>query len=203
MSKYVQCPKCRSMNRDVDTKCYQCDEPLTPSLSDTQTNSSQDVPDIQKANDVKVPSYAYKMPKQDRESTIIHGLRSGALAGAITGTLCGIFCSAFGSMFASAVISNLAGIGIAGIVIFFIVLVSDVVYGTIIGAILGSMNVLCYQYDCIKIGSLAGIIVGIITALTGLGGFSGIIGGAAHGALLGYLASFVERRIFRKQYAEL
>jgi hypothetical protein len=204
MNKYVPCPHCGSQNRETDKKCYQCDGLLNgEGPASPQVKQSEFIAPPGPSPAASVPGYRRTVEKVDRDSTVVHGLRSGALAGVTTGLICGLFCSMFSSMFASAITNSLAGIGIAGFVVFIVVFLSNVIYATIIGAILGGMNVLCYQADCLKFGSIAGIIVGVVLLFTGMGGVQGIIGGAANGALIGYLASFFERRVFRKQYAEL
>ncbi len=152
-------------------------------------------------------STKFQTEKQNRDSTVVHGLRSGALAGVITGTVCGLTCSFFGGMLASGMMADtmgqIAAAGKAGLIIFTVIFIIHVIFATIVGAILGGMNVLCYQADCIKFGAIAGAIVGIILLLLGMNSLTNVLGNATDGAIIGYLASYIERSWFRKQYAEL
>ena len=202
MNRYIPCPHCGSQNREVDTSCYQCGKPLDAAPAEPAAGLPSEGP-IPPGPEARLLRRGFDIEKPDRDSTVIHGLRSGAIAGAITGIVCGLFCSFFGSMLAGAAVDSMAALGLAGVVIFIIIFIGQVIYGTIIGAILGGMNVLCYQADCMKIGGIAGLIVSIILWLTHMSGFTGIFSGMVHGAILGYLASYIERRVFRKQYAEL
>lgn len=204
MKQYIPCPHCGSMNREADAVCYQCGKPMARSSVEAESpGRPADSAPIPPSQETRIPRTEFAVQKTDRDSTVVHGLRSGAIAGAISGLLCGLFCSFFGSMLSSAAIESMAGIGLVGVVVFFIVLISNVIYGAIIGAILGGMNVLCYQADCIKFGAIAGVVLGVIFLLLGWSSFMGLLSEAAHGSMIGYLASYVERRIFRKQYAEL
>jgi hypothetical protein len=212
MIKYVPCPHCGSMNREIDTKCYSCEATLAGRPADAMggapspgaDNSAPIPPDP----GTRVPgSTKFSPEKQNRDSTIIHGLRSGAIAGAIVGTFCGLTCSLFGGMIGGAISSSLGGqlasAGLVAVIVFLAIFISQVIFATIIGAILGGMNVLCYQTDCIKFGAIAGIIVGVVFWLLGRGGSVGFFGNATNGAIIGWLACYVERSWFRKQYAEL
>jgi hypothetical protein len=206
MNRYMSCPHCGSQNRESDANCYQCNGLLKGAGPSAAAPASSAPPaPMAPLPGTAVPGYRKTIEKVDRDSTIVHGLRSGALAGVATGLICGLTCSLFGSVFFGALMDSLPGTAMAGALIFILVFFSNIIYGTIFGAILGGMNVLCYQADCLKFGSIAGGIIGL--AFWAIGGFhglpTGILAEAGHGAMLGYLASYMERRVFRKQYAEL
>jgi hypothetical protein len=209
--KYISCPHCGSQNRETDTNCYMCEKPL----SGAPAPGEGAIPDGGEAIPPKASTHiphapAYKLQTQDKESTWIHGLRSGALSGVVLGTVCGLTCSAFYSMIFSAFLpqlstgSQVAAAGVFGIIFFFIIFFANVIYGAVIGAILGAMNVLCYQVDCAKIGAIAGVVISLVFSVIGHN-FSagGIFGGVTHGAIIGVLASYIEKKVFRKQYAEI
>lgn len=206
MTKYIPCPHCGSLNREIDNTCYQCGKTIAGSSPDSslsiQLKSSRGGP-IPPPPETMLPNSRYKVERVDRDSTVVHGLMSGALAGVTTGAMYGIINAIFASMFASIAMESIVGLGSVGVIIFFITLFLYAIYGTILGAILGAMNMLCYQADCLKFGSYAGVLISIINCLFGFGCFFGITIGISSGAILGYLASYIERHIFRKQYAEL
>lgn len=92
-----------------------------------------------------------------------------------------------------------------GMLIFAVAFGSEVLYGAVLGAILGALNLLCYRADSCKIGSYYGAGIAVVYSV-----FSGaiffilynVIFGAVHGTIVGCTASFFEKR-FRGQYADL
>lgn len=209
--KYVSCPHCGSQNRETDTKCYMCEKSMDGAPAAGEGALPDGTSAIPPRSETHIPkSSFFKMQTQNRDTTWIDGLRSGALSGVVLGTVCGLTCSLFYGMIISAFlpaasIGNQAAMaGLAGIIFFFIIFLSNVVYGALIGALLGGINVLCYQLDSAKIGGLVGLVIAVVFALIGQKfNVTGIFGGAAHGAMIGVLASYIEKKVFRKQYAEI
>ncbi|MGV8119127.1 MAG: hypothetical protein AB2L14_05110 [Candidatus Xenobiia bacterium LiM19] len=211
MMKYIPCPHCGSQNRETDTKCYMCEKPMSGAPAAGEGVLPDGDSAIPPRSETHIPkSSFFKMPAQNRDTTWIDGLRSGALSGVALGTVCGLTCSLFYGMIISAFLpesslGNQAAVaGLAGIIFFFIIFFSNVVYGALIGALLGGINVLCYQLDCAKIGGIIGLVLAVVFALIGHSfNLTGIFSGAVHGAMIGVLASYIEKKVFRKQYAEL
>ncbi len=209
--KYIPCIHCGAQNRETDTKCYMCEKPLSGELSEGEGVIPDSSSAIPPRAETRIPhASSYKMPMADRDSTWIQGLRSGALSGVVMGTLCGISCSLFWGFLAAAftppqsVGNQVAVAGMAGIFFFFIIFLCNVFYGAIVGALLGGINVLCYQLDCAKIGGIIGLVLAIIGAIISHRfGIMNFFAGATHGAMLGVLASYIEKKVFRKQYAEI
>ena len=119
----------------------------------------------------------------DRSSTIVQGLRSGVISGAIIALVAGILSAALGSLFSG---SALVGIGL-----FIIVFIYWLIAGIIIGAIAGATSSLCFYQNAAGIGAIVGFIMLFL-----VGGSWYINIGLGSGA--GYLASYIERKYFRK-----
>ncbi|MDQ7822348.1 MAG: hypothetical protein RDV48_06095 [Candidatus Eremiobacteraeota bacterium] len=201
MTRFVTCPRCGAMNRDIDEKCYQCEAPLAQGAAPSgEAPASLGVP-IPPKSDTKIPRYEYEespVPKKDTSSTWFQGIRSGAIAGAVIGVLSGLFFTFYGGTYTASFISSLAGAGMAGAAIFVAVFLGCVIYGALLGMLVGVLNVLCIQIECMKFGSITGGIATILLWLTGGGELVLVLGGAFLGGLIGSLTSFVERSIFRQ-----
>lgn len=72
----------------------------------------------------------------------------------------------------------------------------------VLGVILGFMDELCYQQDAARIGGTYGGALGILSLITGMGTLHGVVFGAMWGAFAGIIISYVEKKWYRKQYAE-
>jgi len=135
----------------------------------------------------------------DRSSNIVQGLRSGVLAGVVIGLVDAILSALFG-----AVTSNdVTGAAVAGVFLFIWVFICWIVKGVIIGAIAGLTNSLCYYRNASGIGAIiGGISVFLFPGCLWLSslGLCLFIWGAniAVGGALGSLASYIERKYFRK-----
>ncbi len=121
----------------------------------------------------------------DRSSNIVQGVRSGAVAGVIIGIVSAILSAIIGMLF-----SGSLGFGV--IILVFVAIVW-IVKGIIIGAISGVTNSLCYYQNASGIGAIVG----------GVSSFLPFVGGnlwvdIALGGALGSLASYIERKYFRK-----
>ena len=119
----------------------------------------------------------------DRSSTIVQGLRSGVISGAIIALVAGILSAALGSLF--------SGSAVVGIGLFIIVFIYWLIAGIIIGAIAGATSSLCFYRNAAGIGAIVGFIMLFL-----VGGSWYINIGLGSGA--GYLASYIERKHFRK-----
>lgn len=151
------------------------------------------------------PSAFHHPPKmnRDRSSNWRQGLRSGLKAGLFLGVLRGMYAAFFGGLFAS-IGAGLGGAALASFIVFAIVVVITMVQGAVTGAAIGSMDELCYQYDASRTGSLVGLgwcLLWVVTGNMSIFDILGFAGAAGFGAVLGWMASFFEKRS-RGQYAE-
>jgi hypothetical protein len=119
----------------------------------------------------------------DRSSNITQGLRSGVIAGAIIALVAGILTAAIGSLF--------SGSAVLGAGLFIIVFIYWLIAGIIIGAISGATSSLCFYQNSAAIGAIVGF---IMLFLVGGSWYINI----ALGTGAGYLASYIERKHFRK-----
>lgn len=119
----------------------------------------------------------------DRSSTVTQGLRSGAIAGFIVGIVGALIIGILGTVF--------TGSALAGGIVFVIVIISWTIQGLIVGAVAGATNSLCFYKNASGIGAIVGFISFFI-----LGG--DIYLNVILGAFLGSLASYIERKHFRK-----
>ena len=120
----------------------------------------------------------------DRSSNITQGLRSGVIAGSIIALVAAILSAALGSLF--------TGSAAVGIGFFIFVFIYWFFAGIVIGAIAGATSSLCYYQNSSGIGVIVGVIMCLL--LPSLGWYINIGCGSA----IGYLASYIERKHFRK-----
>lgn len=195
---YMNCPHCRMSNKQSDDSCYNCEKPLHEGPELDEDGAPVNAPQLQGA---PPPGQASKhfVERSDRSSTLVHGLRAGAVAGLTWG----IFAAGARTMTGGALVigireSTTSGFltGMAGI--FFVLLLFHVVYGVILGAILAVTQRLCFQSDAVWLGGIFGTLVAIF--VTG-NWFTFFYWEAPLGAAAGGFISFVERSWFRKQYA--
>ncbi len=199
---YRNCPHCRSMNRDTDTTCYNCGKELD-AIADGPPGGWQTVPgDTGRTVGSGEPEGRGYRPSSkptglslpDRDSNLVQGIRSGAVAGACVGAFKGIWAFLFAGFFAT----SYAQWGGFGVIAFGIVVVLWVIEGVIIGGILGATNRLCYAVDAGTLGAVIGVVSQCILIFAGISG--SLVWAALWGAVLGNLACHFEKTIFRKQY---
>lgn len=139
------------------------------------------------------------MERSDRSSTLIHGVRSGAVAGLAWGVFAAGYRTATGGTLAVGAVADTMGGFLGGMLgVFMALLMFHVVYGVILGVILAVTQKLCYKSDAIWLGGIFGAVTGVLTGnLFSFWWWEGPLGAAA-----GALICFVERSWFRNQYAE-
>lgn len=187
---YRPCPSCGQQNRSEDANCWSCQGDL----------AAEPAPEPLPA---AAPSLGSGPAPADRSSTWLHGLRSGAAAGAVFGVLFGMMGSMFGALITSGFTNRLETAGMVGALIFLVVLVEKVIFGSLLGTVLGALGELCYQIDAARVGAWFGAAWAVLSWLFLGGSFMGIVFSAGYGAAVGWLASYIEKRVFRRQYAEL
>ena len=144
------------------------------------------------------PTPIRKSPRaDDRESTWQDGVKSGLKVGLITGSLWGAYGAFFGATLASAATSKVSLLGAVGLAVFVNIFVVEVIYCLAIGVIAGSLSILCYKYDAMKVGSTVGVIYSLMNF-----SFAGVFWAAAYGSLAGWWISHAEKRS-RGQYSEI
>ena len=173
--KYRSCPSCQSQNREIDTKCYNCEAELGAAPAEPETLAAP------------IGSTTGFSQNPDRSSNWKHGLRSGAIAGAIMGMLWGVY----GALFGGALIGAYGAAGMFGLVF-----LSQVIFCVLVGVACGFFDALCYRYDAMRVGGLVGVVLAALQL-----DLLGMIRGAAYGSAMGWLCSHVEKRK-RGQYSE-
>jgi len=118
----------------------------------------------------------------DRSSNIFQGLRSGVIAGAGIGVVGAILSALWGAAFFGAT---------GGAILFVLAFIYWVIAGIIIGVIAGATSSLCFYQNIAGIGGIVGFLGGLVFGGTW---YVNIVLGAA----TGYLASYIERKHFRK-----
>ena len=124
----------------------------------------------------------------DRSSNALQGIRSGAVAGVIIGIVCAIWTAMWGMLFSGSIQ--------VGFIIVILVSFFWVIKGVITGAIAGVTGSLCYYKNASSIGLAVAIVLYLVTF--GLFSSGSIIIEAILGGSLGSLASYIERKYFRK-----
>lgn len=177
---YINCKHCGSSNKETDTKCYNCESgleapaPVVPNL----TRNPKQARLIDEAGGVQTGR------TMDRDSTWRDGLRSGLKVGLL------------GALFLSLFNFSLLALP-GGPALFAQTFVGNVAFAVLIGLCAGQLNLLCYRYDAVKVGSTIGFIWAIKTLH-----LYGIVSGGAFGGLVGGMCWYVEKRR-RGQHAEL
>ncbi len=177
---YINCPNCKSPNKDTDTKCYSCEQALEPAPAVTPSHGQPS----KNAAQANAAGGVVTAANMDRTSNWMQGLRAGVKVGLVGG----IFCS---------LLSILHSTGENTALVAALVLLGNVAYAAVIGVCAGQLDALCYRYDAIKVGSTLGFLYAIKTF-----DLYGIITGGAFGGFVGACCSFVEKRR-RGQHAEL
>ncbi|MEW6281966.1 MAG: hypothetical protein AB1758_25400 [Candidatus Eremiobacterota bacterium] len=202
---YIRCPGCGGMNRDTDSKCYSCETELTaegapppPSV----VEEGAEPPPAPVSGRPPVATVAPGVAASDRKSTVLHGLRSGAIGGAMVGSVLGVIVAMFGGLFGMAFTNSWSGGALVGAAVFLAVLIEQTFRGVVIGAVLGAIDELCYAADAARVGFYVGIAFGVISMFTGNGGLIGTLLCGLLGSLTGLSASWAERRLFRKQHVD-
>lgn len=178
---YQNCQQCGSSNRAEDTVCYSCQAEMTNQMA------APVVAPLIGQQQLAAAGGVVTARNMDRSSNWKQGLRAGIKAGLITGTFWGLYGAFFGSA--------IAGISL-GFGVFLVLLLESVVYCTLIGIIIGAMDLLCFRYDAVKIGSVFGFLYAV-QSLSPLN----IVYGGAYGGLMGALCSHLEKGR-RGQYSE-
>jgi hypothetical protein len=119
----------------------------------------------------------------DRSSNIVQGIRSGTIAGAIMGIVAAVVWAGIGFLFTG----SLA----AGVILFIFTPLTWIIQGFILGVIAGATSTLCYYRNVCSYGAIIGVIGSLLSG--GSFWFGAVIGSA-----MGYLASYIERKYFRK-----
>lgn len=140
--KYINCPHCRMSNRESESNCYNCEK----SLDLEPEFDTQEAPKLHGGPPPDSGRKGRFVNPIDRSSTVLQGLRSGAVAGLAWGVFtAGAKTAVGGTLIIGAVADNVGGFVGGMIGVFLILLCFDVIYGAVMGAILGASGTLCYQ----------------------------------------------------------
>lgn len=181
---YKNCPQCGSSNRAGDVTCYSCQAEMSSTADEA---APPPVAPLIGQQQLAAAGGVVTARNMDRKSNWKQGLRAGLKAGLFTGVFWGLYGAFFGSA--------IAGISV-GFGVFILLLLENVFYCTLMGVIIGAMDMLCFRYDAAKIGS----VFGLLYALQSLSPVN-IFYGGAYGGLMGALCSHLEKGR-RGQYSE-
>lgn len=189
---YRRCPACSALNREQDDNCFSCQGDLA-SLEAEQTQ-------VQVLEDTHA--------QIERRSTLYQGLRAGAASGAFLGLCAALWINLPGRRRQAMLFTHDLGVVMALSLKYYLV---ALVFCTMVGAVVGKSNQLCYDQESSVVGGFTGALLGLpIWLLTGphlfFGWFSVVIyvlGAAVAGAVAGSVICFVERKYFRGIHVEL
>lgn len=188
---YKRCPACSALNREQDNNCFSCQGNLAALESD---------PNL-------VPIEEVSAAQIERNSNLYHGLRAGATSGLALGLAAALWINLPGRR-APAMLFTL-GLGSAMLVTLKYFLVT-LVFCTLVGAVIGKANQLCYDQESSLIGGVTGALLGIpgwfLTGPHPFGLLSVVLffaSAAVAGAVAGSVSCYIERKYFRGMYVEL
>ena len=212
---FLTCPGCGNINRDSDTNCFSCQADLTavpppppapvaepvqeveaePAMGMTRIGGP--VTDAPRFKDLASRYVTKPVPKMD--STAVHGLRSGIFGGILVGAAMGAFRTQVPDDLTRLLIRKYPTMPKNGFDIWFYTFFGDILFGLVLGAILGFINQLCWQPESGRTGAILGTLVaGIIYYMSGhTGEPATILIGAVHGWVLAFTISGIERKVFR------
>lgn len=195
----MNCPHCKMSNRQADENCYNCDKSLHEGPDLDEQGVPADQPQLHGGPPPGKVKRSY-VERSDRSSTLIQGLRSGAVAGLAWGVFSSGFKTAWGGTLIAGISTDTAAGFVGAMGGFFLAcLLFNVVYGVILGAILGVTQRLCYQSDAMWLGGIFGGAFGLLNgAFLSFWWWHAPLGAAA-----GAMISFVERSWFRNQYTQM
>lgn len=216
---FLACPQCGQINRDSDSECFSCKADLTgvpppppppvpveEAVAATPAGPELDVRVARIAGqktdgghfkDLASRYEAKPTPKMD--SGVMQGLRSGLIGGAFVGAAMGFLRTQLPDDVTKLIIRKYPTIKPDGFDIWKFTFIGDLVFGLILGAILGFINQLCWQPESARTGAIIGVLVACVTYyICGHGqNVVSIVVGTFHGYALAWIISGIERKMFR------
>lgn len=213
---YVACANCGNLNKEGETTCYSCGQEMVAAPPAPPPSAPQPVEENPwQANlDIRVQPLSPKASDKGRfkdlasryearkvpktQAHIGHGLRAGIPAGLLTGALmCAYRKSQVDDMTRLAVRRypklDKHGSQMMGYTVCY-----DLLLGLLIGAALGLSNLLCFPFEATRTGAILGGLAGGVLAFLVGKGYTGALVGVVEGAILAWLASLIERKLFRR-----
>lgn len=147
----------------------------------------------------------------DRHSNWFDGLKAGIVGGAVAGLPFAMAAALMGGAFAGAITNSVAGMSLAGGLIFGAIILQWTGFGAFVGTVAGAMAILRYQFDLSRLAVAMTIgwyfLVDIADVGVGIALFTGLpynfIWGGMMGGLLGFLIGWADRTWFRKSNTHL
>jgi hypothetical protein len=213
---YIACANCGSSNRDSDSHCYQCEQPLVAAAPPPPPPPSEALPadDPWAANrDLRVQSIDPKFADKGRfkdlasryeashipktQSNVVHGFRSGVVGGLIVGAGMALYRQKSVDGFTRLLLRKDPKMPKNGSEVAAFSMGFDLIFGLLLGVILGARNLVCFTPDAARNGALLGALIGGAIAFTLGKGYESILIGGLEGLALGTTISLVERYLFR------
>lgn len=216
---YVACANCGNLNKEGEPTCYSCGQemvaappPPPPSAPEptAEENPWQANLDIRvqplnpsKGSDMSKGRFkdlasryeARKVPTT--QANIGHGLRSGIPAGLLTGALMCAFRKSQVDDMTRLAVRKYPKMDKHGSQMMGYTMCYDLFLGLLIGAALGLSNLLCFPFEASRTGAILGGLAGGVLAFMVGKGYTGALIGVVEGLVLAWLASFIERKLFR------
>jgi hypothetical protein len=218
---YINCPKCGSINRDSDPKCFSCQADLTEvappppppappppppgaqasgfgdnaALAERELSSGN--ADKPRFKDLASRYEARPLPRLD--SNLWQGIRSGLIAGLLTGFAFAFYRSKGDDDTWKMLIHYMPALHtrqIADIVIYSLGM--NGLFGLFLGGGLGATGRICFTQESTFVGAVLGAVGGaLIMYFAPHADYTVVVVGAVNGYLTALLASLIERKIFR------
>lgn len=220
---YVACPQCGNLNKDTETKCYNCEAaieappPPPPEAPPAPTSAEEDPwaankdlrvqplspssggdPSKARFKDLASRYEAKPVPKLD--SNVMQGIRAGIPAGLIAGVMMGVYRKANprGDEMTRLLVRKYPKMAKDGSQVLVYSIGFDLFLGVLIGAFLGLSNLLCFIPEASTRGAIIGALASAIMIYFAGTSYVGLLIGAANGLVIAGLAAFIERKLIRR-----
>ena len=141
----------------------------------------------------------------ERDSNWFDGLKAGVVGGAVAGLPFAFTISILGGALAGAATDSVAGMGLAGAIIFGVIVLQWTVFGAFVGVIAGHLAILRYQFDLTRLTVAMTVgwyifddfrTAGFVGLATGI--VYSFIWGGMMGGFLGFMIGWADRTWFKK-----
>ena len=217
---YVACANCGNLNKEGEPTCYSCGQEMV-AAPPPPPPSSEPPPSAENpwaANlDVRVQPLSPKTgdPSKARfqdlasrydartvpqtNANVLHGLRSGLPAGLLTGVLMGFYRKYQVDDMTRLAVRKYPHMPKHGGEMMAYSVGFDLILGLLLGIVLGMSNLLCFPFEAARTGAILGAFSGALLLWLAGTGFESVVIGVVQGAIMGTLASLIERKLFRGQ----
>ncbi|MBI3929072.1 MAG: zinc ribbon domain-containing protein [Armatimonadetes bacterium] len=147
-------------------------------------------------------NWRYKaVPKELRESNAAQGLRTGLIAGPLLGAvMAAIHVFTAWKILPYSLIKDIPAD--PKVVPWLVAVGGDLIYGLLLGMLLGAQNILVLRTDCARVGFFSGLVAALAGFFMWKMKYFDLAVLLVHGALLGLLIASVEVALFRRSGRE-